>query len=133
MSAVSQVQTQFGTVSGTEMVFVRRGWLRAGTRTIPLNQIASVRQDTRRHLGRGIIFLLLASTLYPVLAQPAGVGSAALLSLIGVFFLWGNPLVVITTRNGHTRRIVGMPWHLADADRFVATLRSALFERSTGQ
>lgn len=128
MSAMSELQTRFGSVTENQMVFVRRGWFRTRRRAIPLAQIASVRQDVRRFTGLGTLFLLLAAAAYAVLPQSAGTWAATLVSIVGAILLWGSPAVVITTTGGYTRRLIGTPGSFAEADRFVSGLRRALFE-----
>ncbi len=127
MNAATHVHTRFGTIHGTEAVWVKSKRSKAAIREIPLSQIRSVRQVVVRHTGMGVGFLLLASVFYPVLSHPVGVASASLLSLIGVLLMWGSPAVVITTTAGHSRRIKGTPWSFGEADRFVAALRHSMF------
>lgn len=130
MSAMDSVHTRFGTVSDSQTTVVTRGWLRRRQRTIPLDQIASVRQDVQRFTGIGLGLLLLASLAYPSLPQPASVVATTLFSLAGALLLWGSPVIVITTTGGYTRRLIGFPGSFAEADRYVASLRRALFEAS---
>lgn len=127
MNAATHVHTRFGTIRGTEAVFVKGRSSDAVRREIPLTQIKSVRHDVVRHTGMGVGFLLLASVFYPVLDHPVGAMSAALLSLVGALLMWGSPAVIITTTSGHARRIKGRPWSFGEADRFVAALRHSMF------
>ncbi len=130
MSAMSELDTRFGSLTENTMVMVQRGWFRTRKRAIPLEQIASVRQDVRRYTGLGTLLLLLAAGMYATLPQPAGTWCTALISIGGAVLMWGSPAVVITTTGGYTRRLVGTPGSFAEADRFVAGLRQALFEKS---
>jgi len=128
MATITQVQTRFGSITESRMLSVRRGWLRAGTRTIPLSDVKSVRQRVHRRPGLAVVLLLLASACYAVLSRPEGVAVATILSALGAILLWGSPFVVITTNSGHTRRVIGAPWSFAEADRFVAALRRSILD-----
>lgn len=133
MSALNPIHTRFGTITETQMIVVNRSLFKKRSRAIPLTQIESVRQDVHRHMGIGTFFLVLAGAAYAALTPPVGIVSAALLSIMGILFLWGTPTVIVTTTGGYTRRLTGTVGAFAEADRFVAGIRSALINMSGRQ
>jgi hypothetical protein len=122
------VQNPFGTVTSKRVIYNRsKGWFSGGSREdIPLQHVTSVRLDTSRSLGAGILLLLLGLVLL------AGEGPAKifglLLAALAVLLLWGSPAVVVNTAGRDLNAAKGFPWQRGEANTFVEALRQQLFK-----
>src|SRR5690349_1963099 len=97
LSEQTVLQNVFGTVTTKRVIYFRaKGWLAGGSREdIPLQHVTSVRVDTARQSGVGLILLVVGLAL--VAANGGAKVLGVLLMLMALLALWGSPSVVVNT------------------------------------
>lgn len=110
------LENPFGTVTDRRVVYYRKkSWFSGGSREdVPLKHVTSVRVETFRSIGWGILLILFGWFLI----VPA---------FLGILLLWGSPVVVVSTAGGDREVMKGWPWDRQLAEDFARALRNQLF------
>lgn len=115
-------KNQIGEISDKRLIyFAKNNWFSGGSREdIPLKQIVSVRYETDQNLFWGWFLLILGIlTFYTI------IGLFPLLR--GIVYIWGSPIVSVSTTGGTANKSVGLPWQKKEALDFVEALRNQVF------
>jgi hypothetical protein len=125
------VETPFGTVTSKRVIYFRdKSWFGGGSREdIPLQHVTSVRLDTARSSGAGLLFLLVGLMLLAAEGEVKVIG--VVLIALAVLLLLGSPAVVVNTAGQDLNAAKGFPWQRGEANSFVEALRNQLFKDKT--
>lgn len=129
MADTGNFSNGFGTVMHDRVSFNVKKSFFGGTSVedLPMRHVTSIRSETTRQIGVGILFLLIG-----IGCLAAGSGIVTLVGLIiaalGALFLWGFPSVTINTAGGDKRVSLGNPTQRGEADAYAAAVRQQLFK-----
>ena len=124
---LSTFNNSFGAVYSDRICFnVKKMWFSGAVQEeFAMRHVTSIRTETTRSPGWGIIMVLLG------LALLSSGGGAAVLGLIlggiGILLLIGSPSVTINTAGGERRTSVGSPFQAGEANEYASAVRRALF------
>lgn len=117
----------FGEVHNDRITFyVKKNFFAGRVREdYPIRHITSIRAETTRSVGAGIVMMLIGLVLFAV--GGAAVVLGFIFIAIGVLLLIGAPSVAITTAGGERQLSIGAPLQFAAADEFARAVRERLF------